>query len=973
MQKLTVSDFAGGINESVVPDDFSDRQWAILKGIVPTSDTLFESQWAIQTIGTSGTNFVAVYPLHSDKGTFLVGLKTDGTVWWAKAPAANATFASANAAVWSQITTAANVGWASGNGAQPTLYVHPNPTYKFIASIPFEAQKYARTPDGVASSNVSKDADNNTVPTGLASGVMINSSVIYSEAVTSWTRAGGVTTLTVGTHSMAANQTVRVLGVDPTVNGVYMISSVNATTISIANAGPDTGPNTVSGTVAPSSQVLVAYVDPAGDGSVKICVFPNFRRLPTHGDSGDFINGRYLDGSNVSQVNSMPTWPKDAYPEVYMHPYTYIDAAGTLLPGNGIVPRGNVGTVKGGTVILGDIEWRTTYATAAEALDSVDLTNSLGSNLFGVDSTQITWPAGVATTARMIYNDGPGVVYLKDDANVSARIVAKKLQGNVATLTTSSAHGFVAGEKIEVFNVDGTFNGQYTISNSPAPTTTAFSYARTAPNILGKDLGGGNYNPVYIIDAPTKAKVDTNVVTLTLAGHGLTSGDVVYVRNVGEPYNSPAATGDTLTAVTTDTLSYARTWPNIAEADVTATQSTRSRVSAYDYRVEAGAYQAIPNSWGGIYAAADTVDTKIKAARQLNLANHLLNDNNTGPFRGGIYFSTGDIDTFDPRAMLLPAKTDVRIAGMHVLDDTIIAITQRGSNGDGAFRIRGYLSRLINYAGTSDPTAVSIELIRGGVGAPARTTDEHRYYSTVWGEAGVVVFIDAQGGVYYTNGQECDRLDRYGPALPNVSEVTDLDHAAAFGRSLLVYRAGRLLCFTIMSSGNNTGSGCWTELVVPGAIKNMVGSEEALYFIYDGKVQRFAPSAPTSERGRFNNTALTITVGTKTFGDSGSHRRVNWHRFGMTYTSPTSCTVKTVKVQSTGVLRATGTVSLPDVQYTVALDRTHSDPGVLGEFVIPAGIGPQAMASATVTFEGYVQLQSASFWITGSESRSGDK
>lgn len=55
----------------------------------------------------------------------------------------------------------------------------------------------------------------------------------------------------------------------------------------------------------------------------------------------------------------------------------------------------------------------------------------------------------------------------------TANITQKALASNVATLTTSAAHGFSVGETVVVAGVDATFNGTFTIS---AVTTTTFSY-----------------------------------------------------------------------------------------------------------------------------------------------------------------------------------------------------------------------------------------------------------------------------------------------------------------------------------------------------------------------------------------------------------------------------------------------------------------------------------------------------------------
>jgi hypothetical protein len=57
----------------------------------------------------------------------------------------------------------------------------------------------------------------------------------------------------------------------------------------------------------------------------------------------------------------------------------------------------------------------------------------------------------------------------------------KALTSNVATLTTSTAHGFAVGDSVQVAGVDSTFNGTYVIT--AVPSTTTFSYAKTATNV----------------------------------------------------------------------------------------------------------------------------------------------------------------------------------------------------------------------------------------------------------------------------------------------------------------------------------------------------------------------------------------------------------------------------------------------------------------------------------------------------------
>lgn len=845
MQKYVVNSFSGGIQESTAAADFSPRQWAQLKGIVPLNELTFETQWPIQTVGSAYTNFVAVYPLASDSGLYLTAIKTDGSLWWCEAPAPDADYLDANAVVWYQITTAENRTWLeSTNPVDHTLIpLDNNPEYRFLCSIPLQVYKYVKDIDATNPQEVVLDKDSSTAPRAVASGVLVN------------------------TRGRKAGQ-----------------------------------------------QAIVLYVN-NDSSSVKAVAFPAPRRIPIHSwkekdDSlqSDFITADFFYNNERVGSDTMPDWPFNMSgidaPETKYQPFTYVDVNGQLNPGTGIVPRANVGCMKGNLLILGDIEWRTNFATTVDPKDSIAVTFG-GNTTIGSTPTAVTWPDTLERSGRVLYNSGPGVLYLSD----------------------------------EDFEVDAKFN----------VTTRRRSSGTVRLKLLTDPLG-----------------------TITI-------GDTIAVSGVNPNYNGT----HTVTGVGANYVEYLQGTTNVSERPSGGIVTIEQPGSGgYRIKAEVGEYVAIPNAnvttgaWESIWAAASVSGTGVKAAQNFNRATHYLNDNNTGPHRGSLYYSEADIDTFDPRSVLKPSRTDVRIAGLHSLDDTIIVITTAGSEGDGCLRIRGYLSQLHPYSEDQipDPTAVRIELIKGGVGAPQRSdTGGHKNYSCVWSEAGLVVFIDRLGGVFYTDGQICDRLDRYGPVQP--TRAVEDDHVASLGKHLLAYRDGRLLCFTLLSSGAGTGSGCWTELVFPeGGVRSMVGIREDLYFVNStGQVMRYATAAPNSERGCIDNVAQTLTVSTATLGSDDEHSRTNWHRFGMTFSTPTSCTVGTVTVQSTGALNVTGGISLPNVGYSTVLDRTYSDPGILGEFIVPAGIGVQANASATVTFTGYVSLQSASFWVTGRTPRQGDQ
>jgi hypothetical protein len=60
-------------------------------------------------------------------------------------------------------------------------------------------------------------------------------------------------------------------------------------------------------------------------------------------------------------------------------------------------------------------------------------------------------------------------------------VTEKALTTNVATITTASAHGLSAGNYVKISEVDSTFNGVYEVVS--APTSTTFTYAKTATNV----------------------------------------------------------------------------------------------------------------------------------------------------------------------------------------------------------------------------------------------------------------------------------------------------------------------------------------------------------------------------------------------------------------------------------------------------------------------------------------------------------
>jgi hypothetical protein len=84
---------------------------------------------------------------------------------------------------------------------------------------------------------------------------------------------------------------------------------------------------------------------------------------------------------------------------------------------------------------------------------------------------------------------------------ITVSINNKALTSDVATLTTTTAHGLSVGMQITITGVDATFNGEYRITG--VPTTTTFTYAKVASNVAStavSPVGTGVADVIHFID-----------------------------------------------------------------------------------------------------------------------------------------------------------------------------------------------------------------------------------------------------------------------------------------------------------------------------------------------------------------------------------------------------------------------------------------------------------------------------------------
>lgn len=124
--------------------------------------------------------------------------------------------------------------------------------------------------------------------------------------------------------------------------------------------------------------------------------------------------------------------------------------------------------------------WCATSVDGAPGLIRIDLGLELQPLLFAyANDVYANGISGFETTSVAFMN-GTEQIAFTSRAVRKGTITNKALTSNVATLTTSAAHGLVAGDEIWIEGVDSVFDGEYTVTSV---TTTTFSYAKTNADV----------------------------------------------------------------------------------------------------------------------------------------------------------------------------------------------------------------------------------------------------------------------------------------------------------------------------------------------------------------------------------------------------------------------------------------------------------------------------------------------------------
>jgi hypothetical protein len=179
--------------------------------------------------------------------------------------------------------------------------------------------------------------------------------------------------------------------------------------------------------------------------------------------------------------------------------------------------------------------WCATGVDGAAGVIRIDLGNEIETLRFAyANDLYVSGTSGYSTTTCAFAGTTDRLVFATTAVNAGS-VSNKALTSNVATLTTSAAHGLAVDDSVWVEGVDSTFNGQYTVTG--VPTTTTFTYAKTASNVASTAVSPvGKVNKVGSINIEASA-------TLASTGY-ITSGYIRYGTLEPKNFKRLLARGD---------------------------------------------------------------------------------------------------------------------------------------------------------------------------------------------------------------------------------------------------------------------------------------------------------------------------------------------------------------------------------------------------------------------------------------------
>jgi hypothetical protein len=187
----------------------------------------------------------------------------------------------------------------------------------------------------------------------------------------------------------------------------------------------------------------------------------------------------------------VPEYPSDGTP---IAPGTFVQ--GVIVAGTGIDPTGATDST---AAINAKIAAASVVGVAATQMVQVRFPD--GTYLTdGIIAKPYTWlDFGTAVIKKRVDGTGPTnnslLRAVPVPVTLASTVTNKALTSNVATLALSAPHDYVAGSVVVVAGVDATFNGTITVASTPS--TTTFTYAKTAADVVSVAASGTATRTTY--------------------------------------------------------------------------------------------------------------------------------------------------------------------------------------------------------------------------------------------------------------------------------------------------------------------------------------------------------------------------------------------------------------------------------------------------------------------------------------------
>jgi hypothetical protein len=161
--------------------------------------------------------------------------------------------------------------------------------------------------------------------------------------------------------------------------------------------------------------------------------------------------------------------------------------------------------------------------------------------------------------------------------NTQKNVIVVARSSNVATLTTSEPHGFVVGEKVQVLASTGTatYSGTHIITSLPSATT--FTFVNSGSNQVSTSVTSSTASAASRKIA--SILLAGNVVTVTTrSNHGAIFGEDITITGVGAPFDGNYV----VSAIPfLNVLQYEKTAPNVAQINYPVDEQTGASANVF--------------------------------------------------------------------------------------------------------------------------------------------------------------------------------------------------------------------------------------------------------------------------------------------------------------------------------------------------------------------------------------------------------